>query len=220
MPAPQIPYRVPEVPLEEALRRGELLLAELRERRSCRDFSPRPVDRRLLELALEIANTAPSGANRKPWRFVVVDDPAIKREIRTAAEAEEKESYEHRMPPEWLEALEPLGTDWREPFLEIAPYLVVVFRIDHEDVGGRRLKSYYPNESCGLACGLFLTACHRLGLATLTHTPSPMGFLRQILRRPDSERPFLLIPVGYPSEDARVPDIAKLPLAARLTWNR
>ncbi|MFN0135512.1 MAG: nitroreductase family protein, partial [Phycisphaerae bacterium] len=161
-------------------------------RRSCRDFAPTPVDRRVIEQVLAIANTAPSGANRKPWRFVVIDDPAIKREIRIAAEAEERESYEHRMPDDWLEALEPLGTDWHKPFIEIAPLLIVVFRIDYEELDGKRHKSYYPAESCGLACGLLLAACHAVGLATLTHTPSPMGFLREICKRPDSERPFLL----------------------------
>ena len=176
--------------------------------------------RDVIERAVEIAHTAPSGANRRPWRFVAVDDPALKREIRVAAEAEERESYSHRMPKEWLAALEPIGTTWEKPFLEIAPWLVVVFRVDYEIVDGVKEKSYYPSESVGLACGFFLMACHLLGLATLTHTPSPMGFLREILRRPDSERPYLLIPVGYPAEDCEVPDLERKPLSAALQWNR
>lgn len=183
-------------------------------------FSDRSLDRGVLELALAVANSAPSGANRQPWRFVAVDDPIIKREIRLAAEEEERQSYYHRMPREWLEALEPIGTTPDKPFLEIAPWLVVVFRVDYEERDGRRLKTYYPVESVGLACGFFLMACHMMGLATLTHTPSPMRFLRSILRRPESEKPFLLIPVGYPADNAMVPDLAKKPLDEVVTWNR
>lgn len=218
-PAPQIPYQLEPraVPWQQS--RGDELLAEMSQRRSCRDFSDKPVPRDVLERALAIANTAPSGANRKPWRFVAIDNPALKREIRIAAEAEERESYERRMPPEWLSALEPLGTDWHKPFLEIAPWLVVVFRIDWEEIAGQRRKNYYPVESTGLAAGFFLVACHQLGLATLTHTPSPMGFLREICARPAGEKPFLLIPVGYPADGATVPDIAKMPLDQRLQWN-
>lgn len=172
-------------------------------------------------MAVAVAHTAPSGANRQPWRFVAVSDPAIKREIRLAAEAEERESYAHRMPTEWLEALEPIGTNWEKPFLEIAPWLVVVFRVDFEiGADGRRLKTYYPLESVGLACGLFLAACHIAGLATLTHTPSPMNFLRKVLGRPEVEKPFLLIPVGYPSADAQVPDLTKKAVSDVLIWNR
>ncbi len=220
MPARMVPYSLPQTDAEAQLARGRELLEELRTRRSCRYFSPRPVERAAIELALEIAHTAPSGANRKPWRFVVIDDAAIRREIRIAAEAEEKESYEHRMPQAWLDALEPIGTNWEKPFLEIAPYLVVIFRVDWELLDGQKQKNYYPAESTGLAAGFFLAACHRMGLATLTHTPSPMGFLREICRRPENEKPYLLIPVGYPAEDATVPDLVKLPLAARLQWNR
>lgn len=175
----------------------------------------------MIEAAIAIAHTAPSGANRQPWRFVAIDDPAIKRDIRIAAEAEERESYKHRMPREWLEALEPIGTTWEKPFLEIAPWLVVVFRVDFEVTpDGRRLRTYYPSESVGLACGLFLAACHLAGLATLTHTPSPMNFLREILHRPETEKPFLLIPVGYPADDATVPDLFKKPLSEVLIWNQ
>jgi len=220
VPVPVIPYRLPHRALGWQLERAKMLLAELETRRSCRMFSDRPVERALIESAVAAGHSAPSGANRKPWRFVIVDDPAIKREIRLAAEAEERESYEHRMPKEWLEALEPIGTTWEKPFLQIAPYLVVLFRIDWEDVGGKRLKNYYPVESTGLAAGFFILACHFLGLATLTHTPSPMNFLRTILRRPESEKPYLLIPVGYPADDATVPDLVKKPLADALQWNR
>jgi nitroreductase len=201
--------------------RGGELLGFMQTRRSCRDFSAQPVPRDVLELALEIAHTAPSGANRRPWRFVCIDDPAIKREIRIAAEVEERESYDRRMPREWLEALEPIGTTSEKSFLEIAPWLVVVFQVNAEEqLDGRRLKSYYPAESTGLACGFFLWACHELGLATLTHTPSPMTFLRDICRRPDTERPFLLIPVGYPAEGCRVPDLVRKPLSQAVQWNR
>ncbi len=220
MPAKMIRYSLPARETAWQVQRGRELLNEMNGRRSCRHFSDRPVHREVLELALEIAHSAPSGANRKPWRFVVVDDPELKRRIRIAAEAEERESYEHRMPPEWLAALEPLGTTPEKPFLEIAPYLVVVFRIDFEMVGGKRVRSYYPVESAGLASGFFLMACHSLGLATLTHTPSPMNFLRDILGRPAHEKPFLLIPVGYAAEDCAVPDIPKKPLRQAIQWNR
>lgn len=220
MPARMIPYALPPLDGAARLDRGEALLSELKLRRSCRYFAPRPVDRRLLELALEIAHSAPSGANRKPWRFVVIDDPAIKREIRVAAEAEERISYAHRMPREWLDALEPIGTTWEKPFLEIAPFLVVIFRVDWELLNGAKQKNYYPAESTGIAAGFFLAACHLLGLATLTHTPSPMGFLRVICRRPENEKPYLLIPVGFPADDATVPDLVKKPLVEALQWNR
>lgn len=219
MPAAMIPYALPPRDTAWQVARAAELLAEMKARRSCRFFSDRPVDRHVLEAALEVAHSAPSGANRKPWRFVVVDGPALKRDIRLAAEAEERESYDHRMPKEWLDALEPLGTNWEKPFLEIAPFLVVIFRVDFEELGGRRVKTYYPVESTGIAAGFFLMACHMLGLATLTHTPSPMNFLRDILGRPPHEKPYLLIPVGYPAEDCTVPDIEKKPLAAALQWN-
>jgi len=201
-------------------RSGEFL-ARIATRRTVRDFSPEPVPLALVENAVRAAALAPSGANRQPWRFVVVSDPSIKAEIRVAAEAEEKESYEKRMPEEWLEALAPLGTDWHKPFLEIAPYLVVVFRMDSEPLlspGGvddgtvRKQKNYYVAESVGIACGFLLAALHLSGLATLTHTPSPMGFLNRILNRPAHEKPYLLIPVGYPADGAQVPVIFKKPL--------
>jgi len=219
MPVDLVAYSMPAREPPWQIDRGRALLEEMTARRSCRCFSDRPVDRQVLELALEIAHSAPSGANRKPWRFVVVDDPTLKKEIRIAAEAEERESYDRRMPRQWLDALEPIGTNWEKPFLEIAPYLVVVFRIDWEMSGEKRVKNYYPAESAGLACGFFLMACHMLGLATLTHTPSPMNFLHTILKRPAGEKPYLLIPVGYPADDCTVPDLRKKPLCEALQWN-
>jgi iodotyrosine deiodinase len=221
MPAHMIPYRLPPTEPPAALDETARFATFMRTRRSCRAFSERPVPRELILEIVRTAHSAPSGANRQPWRFIAVNDPAIKREIRLAAEAEERESYAHRMPPEWLEALEPIGTDPTKPFLEIAPWLVVLMRIDWETTpDGRRLKTYYPNESCGIAAGLFLAAAHVAGLATLTHTPSPMNFLRDILRRPANERPYLLIPVGYPADDAAVPDLPRKPLDEVLIWNR
>ncbi|MBK8266831.1 MAG: nitroreductase family protein [Planctomycetes bacterium] len=215
-----IPYSLPAQEIEGQVQRGKQLLDAMNGRRSCRFFSDRPIDRRVLELALAIGHSAPSGANRKPWRFVVVDDPALKCEIREAAEKEERESYDHRMPQAWLDALEPLGTNWEKPFLEIAPCLVVLFRIDFEEFDGRKERTYYPAESAGIAAGFFLMACHHLGIATLTHTPSPMTFLRDLLGRPSHEKPFLLIPIGYPAVDCVVPDVSKKPLSRAMQWNR
>ena len=181
-------------------------------RRTVRHFSNRPVPFELIGNAIRAAASAPSGANQQPWRFVVVGDPAVKRDIRIAAEEEERNNYEGRFPPEWLEALRPLGTDWHKDFLETAPWLIVVFRIDYWLEGQRKIKHYYVGESVGIASGILLTALHLSGLATLTHTPNPMGFLSKILSRPSNERPFLLVPVGYPAEGAEVPDIARKPL--------
>jgi nitroreductase len=198
--------------LDELRRRAEAFYHLLRTRRSVRDFSPDPVPREVIEQILLTAGTAPSGAHRQPWRFVAVSDPALKVRIREAAEREERESYEHRMSGDWLADLEPLGTDWHKPFLETAPWLIAVFRVDWEDRRGKRLPNYYVHESVGLACGLLLAAVHNAGLVALTHTPSPMGFLRDILDRPANEKPFLLIPVGYPAPGARVPDLERAPL--------
>lgn len=193
----------------------------IRQRRSVRNFSPEPVPFDLIETAIRCAASAPSGANQQPWRFVVVSDPDLKREIREAAEAEERENYERRFPEEWLEALEPFGTDWHKEFLEVAPYLIVVFRIDYgvqqDGAGERHIKHYYVTESVGIATGLLLTALHLAGLATLTHTPSPMGFLSRLLERPKNERAFVLIPVGYPAEGATVPAISKKVLSEVMT---
>jgi len=214
-----IPYEFDRLSESEMRTRVEALADRMNRRRSCRFFSDEPVPRDLLEKVIAIAHSAPSGANRKPWRFVVVDDPKIKHEIRLAAEQEERESYGHRMPSAWLEALEPIGTDAHKPFLEIAPYLVVMFRIDREEIDGKRYPNYYPQESAGIAAGFFIMTCHQVGLATLTHTPSPMGFMRDILARPVNEKPFLLIPVGYPANDCTVPDLPKKPLSEALQRN-
>ncbi len=213
-----IPLEFERLSAEEGRARVRVLLASLARRRSVRDFAPDPVPPDIIDTAIEAAATAPSGANRQPWRFVVVRDSAVKARIREAAEAEEREFYERRAPAEWLADLAPLGTDWRKPFLETAPCLVVVFRLDYEperlaDGTERPHKAYYVQESVGIAVGMLLTALHAAGLATLTHTPSPMGFLREVLGRPKNERPYLLIPVGYPAPDARVPDIARKPLS-------
>ncbi len=200
--------------------RANALYDELRRRRSVRFFSDRPVARELIELAVMTAGTAPSGAHRQPWRFVAVSDPDIKRRIRIAAEKEEHESYHGRMSEEWLQALAPLGTDWRKPFLEIAPWLVVCFA---ESYGvrndGARIKNYYVQESCGIACGLFIAAIHHMGLVTLTHTPSPMRFLGEILGRPKRERPYILFPVGYPAAGATVPDLSRKSLKDVVQWD-
>ena len=208
------------LPLEEQLARSRRFLADMRRRRSVRHFSPEPVPFELIENAIATAGSAPSGANQQPWTFVVVSDPQVKRRIRMAAEAEERESYERRMSAEWLAALAPLGTDWRKPHLEDAPYLIVVFRqayglrVDPQTGRETRTKHYYSEESVGIAVGMLLCSLHQAGLATLTHTPSPMHFLSEILERPPNERPFVLIPVGYPAADARVPVIHKKPLSA------
>ena len=201
---------------EEQRRRARELYELMTRRRTVRAFSSEPVPMELIEWAVRTAGTAPSGAHQQPWRFVVVSDPKIKQRIREAAEAEEKENYERRMPEEWKETLAPFGTDWHKEVLEIAPYLIVVFRIDYglsraalDDGTLVKRKHYYVVESVGIAVGLLLTALHHAGLATLTHTPSPMKFLRDILDRPQNETPFLLIPVGYPAEGTEVPDLKR-----------
>ena len=210
--------------VDEQLRRSRVYTERMLTRRTVRDFSARAVPDELIENALKVAGSAPSGANQQPWTFIVVSDPQIKREIRIAAEAEEKESYQRRMSQEWLDALAHLGTDWRKPHIEEAPYLIVVFRqaygvaLDETTGQERRLKHYYSEESVGIAVGFLLSALHIAGLATLTHTPSPMRFLREILGRPPNERPYVLIPVGYPAEDASVPVIEKKSLADIAIW--
>ncbi len=192
------PYDPGAAPLEGARRFYEIM----RQRRTIREYSSRPVSRETIEMIVRAATTAPSGANKQPWRFVCVQNPELKRKIRIAAEEEEREFYEKRASEEWLRDLAPLGTDSNKEFLEIAPWLIVVFKLVKTDDGGQ---VYYLNESVGLACGLLIAAAHHAGLATLTHTPSPMGFLTKVLKRPAHERPFLLIPVGYPAENIRVP---------------
>lgn len=216
MNPPMIPlpgYR--EFPPDEMLARARAFADEMSRRRTVREFSARAVPRALIEECLRAAGTAPSGANQQPWHFVAVSDAGVKRRIREAAEAEEREFYSHRAPPEWLEALQPLGTDYNKPFLEIAPWLIAVFIRRFERLPeGRKRKHYYTDESVGLATGLLLAAVHHAGLVSLTHTPSPMKFLNDILGRPkDLERPFLLLIVGYPAAGASVPDIARKPFS-------
>ncbi len=199
-----------EYPLAEMRERLAAFYADLNRRRTVREFSDRPVPRDIIETALKAANTAPSGANLQPWHFVVVSGEETKKKIREAAEVEEREFYQHRASEEWLAALEPLGTDSNKPFLETAPYLIVVFLQKFGKLkDGRKVKHYYPTESTGIASGMLITALHTAGLAMLTHTPSPMKFLNDILGRPSSERPFLLLVVGYPAGDAEVPDIKR-----------
>ncbi|MDQ3031155.1 MAG: nitroreductase family protein [Myxococcota bacterium] len=204
------PHRPARVPPDEIVRRTEADLAVASARRSVRSFSSDAVPRAAIENAIRIAGTAPSGAHRQPWYFVAIEDPEIKRRIREAAELEERAFYEQRAPAEWLEALAPLGTDFVKEHLTAAPWLVVVFRRDTEALeDGRVLKSYYVSESVGIAVGFLIQALHRAGLATLTHTPAPMSFLREICQRPKNEKPYLIMPIGYPADDCEVPDLAR-----------
>ena len=199
-----------EYPLEEMRERAANFRRQMQRRRTVRHFSDRPVPREIIEECLLTAGTAPNGANLQPWQFVVVSDPNVKRTIRTTAEEEEKEFYHRRAPQEWLEALAPLGTDEHKPFLETAPYLIAIFGKNHSELpDGRNVKNYYVNESVGIATGMLITAIHNVGLASLTHTPSPMGFLNEILNVPPDSKPFLLLVVGYPAENAEVPVIEK-----------
>jgi len=212
MTYPTTPYLREQLSDDERLAAARTFLEVARRRRTVRDFSPEPVSSEILRLSIAAAASAPSGANQQPWTFVVVTNPEVKRQIREAAEKEEYENYHGRMPEEWLRALAPLQTDWHKEFLEIAPALIVVFKQDYGlDAEGRHVTHYYVNESVGIACGFLLAALNAAGLATLTHTPSPMGFLREILGRPRNEKPYLLIPVGYPASNCRVPDISKKP---------
>ncbi|MEW6733809.1 MAG: nitroreductase family protein [Acidobacteriota bacterium] len=205
--------------LEEMKIRTAQFCAEMQHRRTVRHFSERPVPREIIEDCLRAAATAPSGANTQPWHFVVISDSALKRKIRIAAEVEEREFYRHRAPKEWLEALAPLGTDEHKPFLEIAPYLIAIFVQRYGQLpDGRTIKHYYAQESVGIATGILITALHHAGIASLTHTPSPMGFLNELLGRPTNERPFLLLVVGYPANDAVVPVIDKKTLPEIATF--
>jgi len=198
---------------EEMGRRAAAFYEDLRRRRTVREFSDRPVPREVIEKCLLAAGTAPNGANMQPWHFVAVSDPELKRKIRVAAEAEEEEFYSGRAPQDWLDALAPLGTDEKKPFLETAPYLIAVFTQRYGLLpDGGQVKHYYATESVGIATGMLITAVHNAGLVSLTHTPSPMGFLNELLARPENERPFLLLVVGYPAEGAEVPAISKKPL--------
>lgn len=198
---------------EEARARSEGFVEVMRARRSVRRFSGEPVPRRLIEDALRVAGSAPSGANQQPWSFVVVSDPMVKARIRLAAEREEERLYLERASREYLDAIAPIGTDWIKPHITEAPYLIVVFEQAWSLEGGEKRRHYYVRESVGIAVGFLIAALHNAGLATLTHAPSPMGFLKEILDRPDGERPFLLLPVGYPTPDAEVPVLEKKPFA-------
>jgi iodotyrosine deiodinase len=213
VPYTPIPLEFERLTPGEQLARSQEFVDRMRTRRSVRQFSREPVPFELVANAVAAAGTAPSGANQQPWTFVVVSDPAVKRQIRLAAEAEEREAYEHRMTEEWLRALDPLGTDWRKPHIEDAPYVIVVFEQAYGLEDGRRWKHYYAKESVGIAVGLLLASLHLAGLATLTHTPSPMRFLAEVVGRPRNERAFCLIPVGYPADGATVPKLEKKALA-------
>lgn len=208
--------RHPEVEMRD---RARAFYEEMRRRRSVRHFSPEPVPRELIELAILTASSAPSGANRQPWKFVAISDPQTKKQLREAVEHEEKLSYESRMPQEWLDALHPLGTDWHKPYLEVVPWVVIVFEETHGlGPAGQLVKNYYVKESVGIACGFFLAALHHMGLVTLTHTPSPMSFLGRLCARPENERACMLFPIGYPARDAHVPNLRKKSLDEVTVW--
>ena len=214
---PLTTYR--EVPAQEMVSRAQSFRDEMLRRRTVRQFSSRAVPREVIEDCLCVARSAPSGANKQPWHFVVVSDAEVKTKIRAAAEEEERRFYHERAPKEWLEALAPLGTDESKPYLETAPFLIVIFAQHYEILtDGRKMKNYYVTESVGIATGMLISAVHMAGLVTLTHTPSPMGFLNQVLGRPVQEKPFLILVVGYPDGEARVPDISKKPPEECLTF--
>ena len=203
-----------KISTDEMNLRSKSLLHQIQQRRSVRDFSSQNVPIEVIKNCIKTAASAPSGANKQPWHFSLVQDKKIKKEIRVAAESEEKQFYEHRASKEWLEDLNQFGTDWKKPFLETAPFLIIIFsQVFEKNADGENRKNYYVNESVGIAAGFLLAALHNAGLATLTHTPSPMNFLARILKRPDNERAFLLIPVGYPSKNAKVPIISKKPFS-------
>lgn len=206
-----IPYKnYKSYSIEEMKKRSQVFLENIKERRTIRNFSEKPVPKEIIENCLRAASSAPSGANRQPWHFSVVSDSETKKKIREAAEKEEKKLYSGRAPDEWLEALEPLGTDENKPFLELAPYLIIIFSEAYGlDVKGEKIKNYYVSESVGIATGMLITALHNAGLATLTHTPSPMNFLREILGRGENERAFLILVTGLPADDVEVPNIRK-----------
>ena len=207
-----IRYKSTILPIEEVEKRSRDYYASIDKRRTVRHFSDKAVSRSVIENIIMTASSAPSGAHKQPWTFCAVSSPTLKKQIKVAAEKEEYESYNGRMSQEWLDDLAPIGTDWHKPFLEIAPWLIIVFRKAYELVNGEKRKCYYVNESVGIASGFLLTAIHQAGLVSLTHTPSPMNFLQKILNRPENERPFLLVPVGYPADEVEVPDLQRKPL--------
>ena len=211
MPAPLIPHQFDRFDAEEQTRRANEFFEEMNRRRSVRNFSDEPVPRHLLEQAIRTASTAPSGAHRQPWTFVLTGDQDVKRQIREAAEEEERINYEGgRLPEHWREALEPLATDWHKDFLETVPWIVVLFEERYGvNTDGSQRHNFYVKESCGISAGIFIAALHHMGLATLTHTPSPMAFLTKLLGRPENERPFCMFPIGYPAEDCVVPDLRR-----------
>lgn len=204
-----IPYKGIRYPKAEMLKRSREFYQFMDKRRTVRDFSDKKVPKEVVDNILMAASSAPSGAHKQPWTFCVVADPKLKKRIREAAEKEEYENYHGRMSEEWLEDLAPFGTDWHKPFLETAPYLIIVFKKAYDLIAGEKHKNYYVNESVGIATGFLLAAIHNAGLASLTHTPSPMNFLHRILDRPDNERAFLLIPIGYPDHEALVPNLSR-----------
>jgi len=205
----KIPLKYKKLSEQEILKKSIKFLNEMKSRRTVRHFSDEPIPIEVIKNIIMTAASSPSGANKQPWKFIIVQDAEIKKKIRDAAEKEEREFYEKRAPQQWLNDLKQFETNWRKEYLEIAPYLIVVFKIIFENNLSHRSKHYYVNESVGIACGLLISAIHKAGLVTLTHTPSPMGFLSKILNRPKNEKPFLLLPVGYPQEDARVPKIIR-----------
>jgi len=204
-----IPYEGAKLKPSETLERSLAFYQISNLRRSVRDFSSDPVDIEVINNIIKTAGTAPSGAHKQPWTFCVISNPELKKQIRVAAEQEEYESYQNRMSEEWLQDLAPLGTDWNKPFLENAPWLIIVFKRVYEYIDGKKWQNYYVNESVGIACGMLISAIHNAGLVTLTHTPSPMNFLTKILDRPDNERPYLLMPVGHAAPSAQVPDLTR-----------
>ena len=216
---PFVSYAKKTYEINEMETRSRQFLEWMNTRRSVREFSDKPIPENIIENLILSASTAPSGAHKQPWTFCVVKDPEVKRQIRIAAEKEEKESYETRMTDEWLRDLQPIGTDWHKSFLETAPYLIVVFKRSYElEKNNYKHQNYYVTESCGIACGFLLAAIHDAGLVALTHTPSPMNFLCNILNRPVNEKPFLLIPVGYPAEECWVPDLKRKNISEICVW--
>ncbi|MCB0738674.1 MAG: nitroreductase family protein [Bacteroidetes bacterium] len=218
MPYPFIPYQPKILDIEEVEKEALAYFNNINSRRSVREFSSKPVSKQTIELIIKTASSAPSGANKQPWHFAAISNAALKSQIRIAAEEEEQRNYHERMSEEWLRDLEPLGTDEHKPFIEIAPWIIVMFKKAHDIVEGEKRKNYYVSESAGIAAGFLISAIHNAGLATLTHTPSPMDFLGKILNRPANERAFLLLPVGYPASDAMVPDISRKPLEKVATF--
>ncbi len=216
---PFVSYTKTTYGINEMDARCQLFFEWMDTRRTVRDFSNKSIPENIIENIILSASTAPSGAHKQPWTFCVVKNAEVKKQIRIAAEKEEKESYETRMTDEWLKDLQPIGTDWRKPFLETAPYLIVVFRRSYElENNNYKHQNYYVTESCGIACGFLLAAIHDVGLVALTHTPSPMKFLSKILNRPENEKPFLLIPVGYPAEECWVPDLKRKNISEICVW--